>query len=500
MSDQSRSLNSLHSLLRFFMIAVLTAGLIIGTNAIFFSVEAAESNNYCRFDESAIAQKEQLRERTFNGDSQAQTQYQEIIQRHGEQLARCRQRTWPKTQAIWLRLYECDARPGQLEAILDHIVDSGYNEVYLEVFYSSQLLLPANNNPTVWDSALRSPSVQDRDLLAEAIEKGHQRNLKVYAWLFSLNFGYAYSQLPDRKQVLARNGYGETNLSDSGETNKAFVDPYNEKARGDYLQMVSEVVKRQPDGLLFDYIRYPRSLGSDSVVSNVKNLWIYGDAALTTLYNRALNEKGRYLIQRFVKNGYITRSDVTKVDAMEPKEAPPLWQGRTVQASEAQMSLRSRQNLWQQQLWYLSVAHAAQGIIDFLSLVSTPAKEQGIPTGAVFFPDANKVVGQTGFDSRLQPWTRFNQIEQWHPMSYAVCGRTNCIVDLVKRTMSVAPNVEVVPALAGNWGEIYKNRPPLEVQMEAIRRRVPSIAGVSHFAYSWQFPEFDRERDFCSLE
>ena len=86
-------------------------------------------------------------------------------------------------------------------------------------------------------------------------------------------------------------------------------------------------------------------------------------------------------------------------------------------------------------------------------------------------------------------------------MSYAVCGRASCIVDLVQRTMSVAsPDLEVVPALAGAWGQPYKDRPPLEVQMEAIRRQVPNIAGVSHFAYSWQFPDQDRDRKFCSLE
>jgi hypothetical protein len=85
-------------------------------------------------------------------------------------------------------------------------------------------------------------------------------------------------------------------------------------------------------------------------------------------------------------------------------------------------------------------------------------------------------------------------------MSYAVCGRASCIVDLVQRTMSVSDSqLEVVPALAGTWGRNYEDRPPLEIQMEAIRRKVPQVAGVSHFAYSWQFPERDRDRKFCSL-
>lgn len=499
MSNQSHSLVSLHGLLQFFLLAILSAGLIIGTT-VFLPVTAAQGNNYCRFDDRAIAQKDQLRNQTFNGNRNAEKEYQQLIQRHGEQLLNCRDQTWPSTQAIWLRLYPCDTFPGKIEEILDHIVDSGYNEVYLEVFYNGQVLLPARENNTPWDSVLRSPSVRDRDLLAEVIEKGHERNLKVYAWLFSLNFGYAYAQRSDRADVLARNGYGETNLSNESEDEKAFVDPYNEQARRDYLNMLSAVIKRQPDGVLFDYIRYPRSTGSQSVVSGVKDLWIYGDAALNTLLNRALNEKGQFLIQQFVKKGYITASDVKIVDAIEPQETPPLWQGRKVDATEGEMSLKARQTLLQEQLWYLTVAHAAQGVVDFLTLATNQVQAQGIPSGAVFFPDANRVVGEQGFDSRLQPWTRFNEVGQWHPMSYAVCGRANCIVDLVQRTMSVADSaLEVVPALAGTWGSIYKDRPPLEVQMEAIRRSVPKIEGVSHFAYSWQFPQRDRDRKFCSL-
>ncbi len=500
MSGKSNCLKSLHIHLRLLLLGFLATTVIIATSAQLSPVAAAQRNNYCRFEQSAIAQKDKLRSQVITGDTTAQRQYQQVIQNHGQQLVNCREQTWPQTQAIWLRVYPCDTKPGHLEEILDHIVDLGYNEVYLEVFYNAQVLLPLSKNPTSWDSVMRSPSISNRDMLAEVIEKGHERNLKVYAWLFSLNFGYAYAQRSDREQVLARNGFGETNLSDSGEISKAFVDPYNEQARQDYLIMLAEVLKRKPDGVLFDYIRYPRSTGAKSVVSGVKNLWIYGDAALTTLFSRALNQQGRFLIERFVDQGYITRTDVVKMAQIQPENTPPLWQGRNVQPEELEMSLEARQNLYQQQLWYLTVAHAAQGVIDFLSLAVNQVQQEGIPSGAVFFPDANRVVGEGGFDSRLQPWTRFDLVPQWHPMSYAVCGQASCIVDLVQRTISVASRErEVVPALAGTWGKPFRDRPPLEVQMEAIRRSVPNVNGVSHFAYSWQFPEQDRDRKFCTL-
>jgi hypothetical protein len=35
--------------------------------------------------------------------------------------------------------------------------------------------------------------------------------------------------------------------------------------------------------------------------------------------------------------------------------------------------------------------------------------------------------------------------------------------------------------------------------MQALRQIAPQINSVSHFAYSWQDPIFDRDRKFCQL-
>jgi len=123
MSNPFNSLKSLHNLLRFLILAILTTSLLVGTTGSLSPVTAAQSNNYCRFDNRAIAQKDQLRNQVFNGDTNAESKYQNLIERHGEQLVECRNRTWPQTQAIWLRLYPCDTLPGRVEEILDHIVD-----------------------------------------------------------------------------------------------------------------------------------------------------------------------------------------------------------------------------------------------------------------------------------------------------------------------------------------------------------------------------------------
>jgi hypothetical protein len=152
-------------------------------------------------------------------------------------------------------------------------------------------------------------------------------------------------------------------------------------------------------------------------------------------------------------------------------------------------------------MWQFTVAHAAQGVIDFLTSVAAPVQRLGIPTGAVFFPGGNRRIGRGGFDSRLQAWDKFPASMEWHPMSYAVCEGTDCIMNEVKTVLQSAPaGTKVIPALAGAWGRTYDNHPPLEAQMNALRNSFPQINSVSHFSYSWLEPEIDRQRKFCNLQ
>jgi len=473
--------------------ALLVSSSLVTQSGLTQTVQA-QTTAYCQLTNDAIAQKENLRVAALKGNIDSQKRYKDVVKQHADYLRQCRARTWPNVQAIWLRLYPCDARSGALDDILDHLVNRGYNQVNVEVFSDGQVILPTSDNPTVWPSALRSPGTEKFDLLAQAIQKGHERGMRVYAWMFTMNFGYTYAQRPDRQRVLARNGRGQTSLTYVQDGPQVFVDPYNIQAKTDYYQLVQAVLKRRPDGILFDYIRYPRGSGSDSVADQVEDLWIYGDAAKQALLDRALNGKGRELIQRYITKGSINAGDIAAINQLYPQEPTPLWQGRTPSPNDSLASLQ-----WQ--LWQLCVAHAAQGVLDFLTLASTATQRAGITAGAVFFPDGNQSVGQVGFDSRLQPWDRFPSSLEWHAMSYGACGNTRCIDDLVKRVVNRAPaQTQVIPALAGVWGRSVSNRPSLEVQMQALHQEIPQINAVSHFAYSWQEPQSDRDRKFCRIQ
>ena len=486
--------------------AIVTPSLI--AQGIWRSVANADFLPYCQQTPDAIVQKDTARRAALKGNSEARQNYQALLKNQADQLRQCRNQNWLKTQAIWLRLYACDARPGAIEEVLDRIVDRGYNEVYVETFFNGQVLLPAADNPTAWQSVVQSPN--NVDLLAQIIQKGRDRGLKVYAWMFSMNFGYTYALKPEHQVSLLRNGRGQTSFSantvaglgtDLGTLNsdEAFIDPYSLPAKQDYYRMVQEVLKRKPDGVLFDYIRYPRSRGNASVATTVQDLWIFGDAARRALVNRGLNHKGRELIKRYLDRGFINANDVAAIDKLFPKEKIPMWQGRTASSIDLRGSVGQRTGVFQTDLWRLSVAHAMQGVVDFLNLAVYPVQQAGLPSGAVFFPEGNQTIGQ-GFDSRLQPWDRFPGSISWHPMSYATCGTASCIVNQVQRVLAQAPpGTQVKPVLAGIWQEPVSNRPPLEVQMEALRSLSPRISSVSHFAYSWQEPQSDQDRKYCSV-
>ena len=458
----------------------------------------AQVTQYCQLSSAAAQEKENLRLSALKGKQDAQTRYQNLVQTHAQDLHECRAQTWPQIQAVWLRLYPCDIQPGIIDQIMDRAVNRGYNQVYLEVFYDGQVLLPATANPTVWPSVIRTPGSENADLLATAIKKGRQRGLKVYAWMFTTNFGYTYAQRQDREPAIGRNAKGQNSLYVVDNGSQVFIDPYNLQAKRDYYQLIQQVLRRRPDGLLLDYVRYPRQAGSDSIATKVSDLWLFSPATQEALFKRAQNYKGLDLIRRFLSRGYVTTGDIAEVDKLYPQEGEPLWQGRILQpAQKSIVSVIDRQLLLQWELWQLAVAHAMQGILDFVTIANYPAKKQGIPTGVVFFPEGNQTVGQ-GYDSRLQPWDRFPSTLEWHPMSYGNCGNVSCIVGQVQRVLSMAkPGTQIIPALAGVWGKPISNRPSLEAQMQALHKFAPQLKGVSHFAYSWQYPQSDSDRKFC---
>lgn len=485
-------------------LAALSSGLVLGVSTFHtFSpsdrlaaqdLPPAPILEFCQISPAASKLKEQKR---LEGDT---TAYQNLVRQHRAEMQACRRQNHFKTQAIWLRLYPCDLQAGRLDQVMDRIVNRGYNQVYIEVFYDGMVLLPQAENSSPWRSVLNHPSQAQTDLLAIALHKARERGMLASAWLYTLNFGYGYGIRSDRADSLAQNGKGETTLMAEEEASKqpefeifhggqAFVDPYDSQARQDLAEILTAILRRRPDGVLFDYVRYKRGRGGDSIASNVKQLWIYGKASQQALLDRATNELGTELLKIFLQNGQVTNSQFNQLNKQFPKQANPLWQGQ-----QAKTITFANLNT---ELWALVVLHAYTGVVDFLAAASAIVDQT--PTGAVFFPEGDQVI-RSGFDSRLQDWSKFTMIQQWHPMAYALCDNPDCVVAQIQRVLHSKPDqIQVIPALAGYWGRAEAKRPSLEQQMQAIAQDLPEIDQISHFAFSWQETELERSRQVCKL-
>ena len=466
-------------------------------------------NPTCDVSTTEILRKHELRKAALinTKDQKSQTQYQEIIQKHKAALQACRDRNAPQTQATWIRLYPNDVKAGVLEDVFDKMANRGYNQVFVEVFYDGRVLLPVADNPTPWKSvmeeAVKAGEVPaDYDLWQQAIAIGKARGIKVYGWSFAMNFGYGYSEIRGRSGALALNGKGENSIAntnfdrqkvangrafyeDAYEEDHLFVDPYSRLAKEDLTTVIKALMQRNPDGMVFDYVRYPTNATGD-LIDNVKQLWIHGKESRTALLNSIDNRNVRELMALYLQNGTLTANDVVQTEKQ-------LADSIKVQPTNIK-NPRETAAIAEGLLWNMATSHAYQGVINFVTTISAPLKQNNLPIGTVFFPNGNRV--ESGrFEARMQPWDRFPKYMERHPMTYALCNDGKCVAEQVSEVVrQSSPETLVCPVLAGTWGQGFDGHPSFEKQMQATLAREPKINCFSHFVYSWMEPESDRLR------
>ncbi len=466
----------------------------------------------CDVSTSEILRKHELRKLalvTNPTSPTAQSQYKAIVQKNKSDLQACRDRTAPQTQATWIRLYPNDAKSGVLEDVFDKVANRGYNQIFIEVFYDGRVLLPVADNPTPWRSVMEE-SVKagevpaDYDLFKKAIAIGKERGIKVYGWSFAMNFGYGYSEIKGRSAALAINGNGENSIAntnfdrklvsdgrafyeDAYEADHLFADPYSAIAKADLLTVVNALMQRNPDGMVFDYVRYPTS-PTGALIDNVKQLWVYGQSSRSALLNSIDNKNVRELMAIYLQNGDLTADDVIQTE----KKLTESIKVKPTNMKDARATATIAEGL----LWNMATNHAYQGVVNFVTAISAPLKQNNIAIGTVFFPNGNHT--ESGkLEARMQPWDRFPAYMERHPMTYALCNDGKCVADQVAEIVRQSPPETLVcPILAGTWGQGFDGHPSFEKQMQAIRATEPKINCFSHFVYSWMEPESDRLRKF----
>jgi hypothetical protein len=387
-------------------------------------------------------------------------------------------------------------------------VNRGYNAIYVGVFYDGKVLLPVADNPTSWRSltaeAVRSGEVAaNYDLWAEVIRKGRERGLRVYG-TSTFNFGYS-NQSFNRDAVLALKATGETISKTSSEpksnlrvngrgfdlnapSDRPVIDPYSLQTKSDFSEAIAALVKRQPDGILFDYSNYlsPQRAG------NVKDLGIYGESARQALI-AAMPNGTKELMAIYLEAGKITPEAIATLHDNNQQK---------LGVAQTRSNLNLAAKAAEQILWQLAVNHAQQGISDLIdtAIASINLSSNNLKIGAIFAPVPNlqKLDRKSGISNgRLQPWNRFPYLEQ-HPMTSAICKDGKCVANEVKKVVNASSKTDmsskICPVLVGTWGETFRGHPSLEIQMQAIRAVTPQISCVSHFSYSWIEPDSDRQR------
>ena|GEM_PF-159473 len=468
-------------------------------------------NPSCDVSKNAeILQKHELRKLALikePSNLSARSQYQAILQKHKSELQACRDRNFPQTQATWVRLYPNDAKAGVLEDVFDKVANRGYNQVFIEAFYDGRVLLPVADNPTPWRSVMeeavnKGEVAADYDLLQKAIALGRERGIKVYGWTFAMNFGYGYSEISGKAAALAINVDGENSIAktnfdraqvsngrafyeDAYEADHLFIDPYSAIARNDLTNLVKALMKRQPDGMVFDYVRYPTT-PTGALIDNVKQLWIYGQSSKAALLNSIGDRHVRELMAIYLENGKITADDIVQTEQKLTATAkvPP------TNIKNLPKTLAIAQNL----LWNIATNHAYQGVLSFVDTVTAPLQQNNIPIGTVFFPAGNR--SESGkYDPKMQPWDRFPKFMERHAMTYAICDDGKCVADQVAEVVrQSAPETLVCPILAGTWGQSFDSHASFEIQTQAILAKQPKLKCLSHFVFSWMEPESDRLR------
>ena len=76
-------------------------------------------------------------------------------------------------RGIWLRPPD---DPACIPRILNEIAESGFNNVFVETFYHGFTISASSPIPI-------RPEFSGQDILQRFIDEGHQRNLKIHAWL-----------------------------------------------------------------------------------------------------------------------------------------------------------------------------------------------------------------------------------------------------------------------------------------------------------------------------
>jgi len=367
-------------------------------------------------------------------------------------------------KGIWVRPHERDRGALDVLEVFDRMQELGITDVFVETFRGGRLEFPGH--PAF-------PARHGIDLLDLYVREGHRRNMRVHAWLHTLDFGPAWAA--NHPDTLVMDGYG--NHSGQVERGSNRVSPALPEVREALGAVVDGAIARSVDGVMLDYLRYPTRLKGDDIDESPDPRQFFGYAP-----------RQREQIER--------RHPGMAGDGFRHF----LKTGQVVRASDREVLLEQ---------WKTALSEDLEGLIDTLR----ERVGRRAVLGAAYFPDYYF----HQHDARLQEsrrWlTRFDLLA---PMcySYNLDQAPGAYGDYtVERALSVvqqaidaaAPTKApvVMPVLApdppGTPAEAPRHHRGLREQTAWLKGRVvdqafPAVTGVSYFCLGWIHPELEKRR------
>jgi uncharacterized lipoprotein YddW (UPF0748 family) len=172
-------------------------------------------------------------------------------------------------RSVWLTNIDSDVlfERSRLNKALQRLDELNFNTVYPTVWNWGWTLYPSKVAQSVIGRSLDpTPGLQQRDMLKEVVDVGHQKGLTVIPWF---EFGFmapADSQLAKRHPQWLTNRANGTQIIKEGTHDRVWLNPFHPEVQQFIQNLIVEIVRNYNiDGIQFDdHFGLPSELGYDA--------------------------------------------------------------------------------------------------------------------------------------------------------------------------------------------------------------------------------------------
>lgn len=184
-------------------------------------------------------------------------------------------------RGVWLTNVDSDvlfSRSALADAIA-RLADLKFNTIYPTVWQGGYTLYPSQVAERTYGVAVDpEPGFRDRDMLAEAVDRGHRHDLTVIPWF---EFGFmttADTELAQAHPDWLTQRYDGTQVEQKGSKQIAWLNPFRPEVQDFLIDMLVEVVTTYDvDGIQFDdHFGLPADYGYDDWTVRAFNLSLRG--------------------------------------------------------------------------------------------------------------------------------------------------------------------------------------------------------------------------------